>query len=140
MKCITNIVLILIMLLLYSGCVYFDVVNFFATNADKMLFMLYTIPLMFILLLILLQELYRRQVMDQFDLKRFLLQVIAGGALVPVLGILIVPAALSLFSLKAAALIFVGACSGLIGGIGSKELIECLLTKTNSNKKPLKES
>ena len=141
MKCIPNILLIIIMLLLYSGFIYFDVINFFETHADKSLFMLYTIPLMVVLTLIMLQEFYRRQVTDKLDIKRFLLQVIAGGAVVPVLGMIIVPAALSLFSLKSVVLISVGACSGLIGGLGTKGLLECLLNKNRikkSNQKPLK--
>jgi uncharacterized membrane protein YoaK (UPF0700 family) len=119
-KCITNIILIL-------GA------NFFETNADKMLFLLYTIPLMVVLVLIMLQEFYRRQVTDKLDIKRFLLQVTAGGALVPVLGILIVPAPLNLFSPNSAMLIIVGACSGLIGGIGARGLLECLLSRNKNS-------
>lgn len=131
MKCITNLILIFIMLLSYSGFIYFDIANLFATDADNILFLFYTVPLMVVLLLIMLQECYRRQVTGKLDLKRFLIQVIAGGAMVPILGILIAPVSLSLFSLKAASLVVVGACSGLIGGTGARGLLECLLRRSN---------
>jgi len=127
MKCISHIALILTMFCLYTGVIYSDLFGLFANKENTTLFLLYTVPLISVFQLIVLQELYRRHVTDKLQLKRFLLQVIIGGAMIPLLGIVIAPISLSLFSLNALTLVLFGACCGLIGGIGGKGLVECLV-------------
>lgn len=132
MKCISHIVLILTMFCLYTGVIYSDLLDLFATKENTTLFILYTTPLICIFQLIVLQELYRRHVTGTLQLKRFLIQIISGGAMVPILGIVIAPISLSLFSVNAAILVLFGACCGFIGGMGGKGLIECLVRKNKT--------
>ena len=129
MKCIHHIVLILAMLCLYTIVIHSDLFSLFANKENTTLFLLYTAPILCIFQLIVLQELYRRHVTGKLKIKRFLLQIISGGAMVPILGIVIAPISLSLFSLNAAVLVLFGACCGFIGGLGGKGLVDCLLRK-----------
>jgi len=119
MKYSLTISLLLFIIYLYFSLVSLRAINVFNDHQDLILFLLYTIPLLMMMLLVQLFEGARQRLTGKWCLSNFLILFSLVGLLVPLLGLLLAPISIRLFSFDNLWLLSIGFGCGFFSALGN---------------------